>query len=91
LTTDFNHLRKTFKKFDKTIKGYLNIQEFNDLLKYFKLADKLNSEDIYQIIAEFDPAMKGCFFYNEFMKTLIEKSLKPKHCSPIDSIIYALE
>jgi Ca2+-binding EF-hand superfamily protein len=74
IATDLYNLRYTFKNFDKKQKGYLTNQEFNELLRHFKLSDKLNSEDVYQIVAEFDPNIEGCFFYNKFVKKLIEKS-----------------
>jgi Ca2+-binding EF-hand superfamily protein len=65
-------LKSTFKKLDQNTKGYLSLQEFKDMLKQFNI--EIDSEEIYQMLAEYDPHIKGVFCYDIFIKKLIEKS-----------------
>lgn len=42
------------------------------MLKSFQI--EFDSEEIYQMLAEYDPHIKGIFCYEIFIKKLIEKS-----------------
>lgn len=73
LAKDFNNIRSTFKKFDQSKKGYLELSEFKQLINYCQL--NVNLDEMYGMQSEYDPELKGVFCYESFIKSMIEKSI----------------
>ena len=70
---DLNNLKNTFKKFDTCKKNFLTQQEFRDLLN--SLAINTNSDDMFSVLSEFDPDLKGMFSCEIFIKSLIDSCI----------------
>lgn len=64
-------MRNLFKKYDTSKKGYLTQAEFKKLLTQYQI--NASSDDMYMILAEYDPDLKGAFCYDILIQSLIEK------------------
>ena len=69
LLKEHKSIKRAFKKADVNGDGVLSIQEFRNLLKSCNL--KVNAEDFYHIISQFDENMDGKIAYPQFLAQIM--------------------
>ncbi|KAM3926185.1 EF-hand calcium-binding domain-containing protein 6 [Leptodactylus fuscus] len=63
-------MRRTFQSYDQTRSGYINIQDFKQVLRKFGV--NLSEDEFFHILGYFDKDLKSKISYNDFLSEFLK-------------------